>query len=197
VLGTGAVLHRLSKFEILCCTGLEARATNGFDFVPCAGAKSWPTFGCTIPLSREGEAIGRRNKNGLQITVERINNRPELKAKRRTLRQNPTRAEHVLWQAIRMEQCGVKFRRQFSVRRYILDFYCHELKLTIEADGYTHDSPYAKVKDRVRQKDLEEYGIRFLRLRMKIILSNVDKVVMRIKKEIESLRKPTPSRPSP
>jgi very-short-patch-repair endonuclease len=132
-----------------------------------------------------------QNKNELQVTLERINNKLELKAKQRTLRKNPTRAEHVLWQAIRMVLCGVKFHRQFSGGRYILDFYCHELKLAVEADGYTHDSPDAKVKDRVRQKDLEEYGIRFLRFTNEEILSNVDKAVTRIKKEIEKLRKPT------
>lgn len=97
-----------------------------------------------------------------------------------------TRAESVLGQAIRHRQCGVKFRRQFSVGHFILDFYCYELKLAIEADGYTHHSPEAKRRDRDRQTSLEKHRIRFLRFTDEEILSNVENVVKRIQREIET-----------
>lgn len=113
----------------------------------------------------------------------------ELRLKRQQLRKHPTRSESVLWQAIRNRQCGVKFRRQFSIGHFILDFYCHELKLAIEADGYTHESSEAKRRDRDRHTSLEKYGIRFLRFTDGNILSNVEKVVKRIKCEIELLKK--------
>ncbi len=68
-----------------------------------------------------------------------------------------------------------------------MDFYCPELKLAIEADGYTHESPEAKIRDRERQSILEATGIMFLRFTDEEILGNVDKVVERIRDEIGSL----------
>ncbi|MEW6418931.1 MAG: DUF559 domain-containing protein [Nitrospirota bacterium] len=53
----------------------------------------------------------------------------------RKLRKNQTDAEKKLWALLRNRQVsGVKFRRQFSVGRYILDFYCPEYRVGIEAD---------------------------------------------------------------
>ncbi|MCH2232189.1 MAG: DUF559 domain-containing protein [Crocinitomicaceae bacterium] len=53
------------------------------------------------------------------------NNKPELKEKRKELRNNATSAERLLWQALKGKQLqGRKFRRQFSVHNYIMDFYC-------------------------------------------------------------------------
>ena len=43
--------------------------------------------------------------------------------------------ERKLWFYIRRKQLGVKFRRQHSIERYIVDFFCCELKLAIELDG--------------------------------------------------------------
>jgi very-short-patch-repair endonuclease len=54
----------------------------------------------------------------------------------RELRRNQTDAEQLLWGLLRDRRfAGKKFRRQHPVGRYILDFYCHELKLAIELDG--------------------------------------------------------------
>ncbi len=58
------------------------------------------------------------------------------KARRKELRNNPTEAEQKLWQYLKEKQVsGVKFRRQYSVDAYILDFYSPSLKLAIEVDG--------------------------------------------------------------
>ena len=54
------------------------------------------------------------------------------------LRQNATKAEAILWRCLRDRRMGVKFRRQCPVGDYILDFYCHSLKLCIELDGGVH-----------------------------------------------------------
>ena len=119
--------------------------------------------------------------------IDYPNNRPELTEKRRSLRKNPTGSEAMLWQCLRRKQLGVKFRRQFSVDYYIMDFYCHELKLAIEADGYSHELPEARSKDAIRQKFLETRGIRVLRFKDEEILGNVEDVVKRIMVEIERL----------
>nr|MCU0406496.1 DUF559 domain-containing protein [Ignavibacteriaceae bacterium] len=60
--------------------------------------------------------------------------------KRRKLRQNQTEAEKLIWRFIRNRQIlGFKFKRQYSIDHFVIDFYCPELKLAVEADGGTHN----------------------------------------------------------
>jgi very-short-patch-repair endonuclease len=53
------------------------------------------------------------------------------------LRKQQTLAEEILWNYLRTKPFGHKFRRQHPFSIYILDFYCHSLKLAIEVDGST------------------------------------------------------------
>ncbi len=87
----------------------------------------------------------------------------ELKFKRRSLRRNNTKAECVLWQELRNKKVGYLFRRQVSIGRFIVDFYCHELRLIIEVDGPIHEEQ--KEYDTWRELHLRSQGyvvIRFL-----------------------------------
>ena len=64
---------------------------------------------------------------------------PEYLAFVRQLRREQTDAEKLLWYCLRNRQLfGLKFRRQYPVGPYILDFYCHEYKLCVELDGGQH-----------------------------------------------------------
>ncbi|RST54564.1 endonuclease domain-containing protein [Variovorax sp. MHTC-1] len=56
----------------------------------------------------------------------------------RTLRREMTDSERKLWSGLRMEQLGVKFRRQHPLGHYIADFACLEPKLIVELDGSQH-----------------------------------------------------------
>ncbi|MCK5478802.1 MAG: endonuclease domain-containing protein [Methylococcales bacterium] len=57
----------------------------------------------------------------------------------RNLRKNQTDAEQVLWFQLRRKRfLNYKFRRQFPIEPYIVDFICLELKLIIELDGSQH-----------------------------------------------------------
>ncbi len=56
----------------------------------------------------------------------------------RALRAHMTDAEQFIWQALRAEQLGVKFRRQVPMGRYVLDFACLSHFLVIEIDGGQH-----------------------------------------------------------
>jgi cyclase len=67
------------------------------------------------------------------------------------LRNNPTKAESLLWDKLKQKQLGFKFRRQHPVYKYIADFYCHKLKLIIEIDGDYHNETYQKEYDIFRQ----------------------------------------------
>ena len=64
------------------------------------------------------------------------------KGKRRNLRQNQTEAEKLVWRFLRKRQLlETKFKRQFSVDHFVIDFYCPELKLAVELDGASHNEP--------------------------------------------------------
>jgi very-short-patch-repair endonuclease len=69
----------------------------------------------------------------------------------RIFRKNQTNAERKLWLVLRNRQLsGAKFRRQFPIGKYILDFYSPEYKLGIEADGGQHYEEKGRLKDKQR-----------------------------------------------
>lgn len=70
----------------------------------------------------------------------------ELYQRARELRNRSTHAEDILWDYLKTKPNNFKFRRQHPYSIYILDFYCHSLKLVIEVDGGIHDSTQAKAK---------------------------------------------------
>ena len=67
--------------------------------------------------------------------MSQLKNKTYLIKYRKNLREKVTPAEAVLWKYIKSEKLeGIKFRRQYSVNNYILDFYCPKFKLAIELD---------------------------------------------------------------
>ncbi len=113
----------------------------------------------------------------------------------RFLRKNQTDAESKLWSLLRNRQLAkVKFRRQFPIDRYILDFYSPEYKLGIEADGGSHYGDKGKVKDELRTEKLAGYGIQILRFSNLDILNNIEGVYEIILNAVEKMkRNNTPS----
>ncbi|HBL76182.1 MAG: hypothetical protein A2W90_10180 [Bacteroidetes bacterium GWF2_42_66] len=96
--------------------------------------------------------------------MHKYNNHPFLKDFRRDLRNHSTSAEATLWKTLQRKQVGgLKFRRQHSVGKYILDFYCPEMKLAIELDGESHVGHFAEARDRERDEFLNSLGIEVLR----------------------------------
>jgi very-short-patch-repair endonuclease len=115
--------------------------------------------------------------------------RPNIKNCRK-LRCDQTDAENKLWSILRNRQLsGVKFRRQFPVDRYILDFYSSEYKLGIEADGGQHYEDEGIMKDAIRTEVLSGYGIKILRFSDLDILNNLEGVCEEIQKVIEGRKK--------
>lgn len=116
-------------------------------------------------------------------------NKTTEKEKRRTLRKNQTYAEKVLWSQLRNRQLlGVKFRRQYSVDHFVIDFYAPELKLAIESDGSIHELEDQKEYDKARQEYLENFGITFIRITNKELFSNPNKAFERIEEKIKKLK---------
>ncbi len=92
-----------------------------------------------------------------------LNNHPQYKNRRQELRSQPTPAEHHLWQHLRKNRLGVKFRRQHGIHHYIVDFYCPECALVIEVDGEIHTSEDAHQYDQERDNLLKSCGLQVLR----------------------------------
>ncbi len=85
----------------------------------------------------------------------------KLRDRARKLRNNSTLTEVVFWNKIKNKRLGVEFHRQVPINNFIVDFYCHELKLAIEIDGESHKN---KVEyERERQRIIESYGVKFVR----------------------------------
>ena len=112
-------------------------------------------------------------------------NRSSEKDLRRRLRKELTPAEAELWSRLRRGQLrGHRFRRQYSIGPYCVDFYCVQAKLAIEVDGDTHFTPEAKQYDAQRQRYIEAFGIRFLRFTNVDVYDNPDGVVEAIARAI-------------
>jgi very-short-patch-repair endonuclease len=112
----------------------------------------------------------------------KISNILNIKNKRKFLRRNMTSAERIIWDELRKYKLGFKFRRQFSIGHYILDFYCPQKRLAIEIDGEVHQ--FQKEYDHVREVFLEEYNINVLRFENGEIKNNIQKVLSEIKNHL-------------
>ncbi len=95
----------------------------------------------------------------------------------RKLRNDLTEAEKHLWYVLRLENLGVKFRRQAVIGRYIVDFVCFEKKLIVEVDGGQHADSQ---RDNVRDQWLAAQGFEILRFWNNDVLGNRDGVLRKI-----------------
>lgn len=144
-----------------------------------------------VPLLRKEVARGGR------ITVTKHFNKASEKAKRRRLRNNATNAEKLLWRHLKGKQLGsLKFRRQYSVDHFVLDFYCPELKLAIEVDGNSHFTTKGIEYDKEREAYISAFGITFVRFLNADIFENVDAVLQVILDKAGELREDHPLTPS-
>ena len=117
-----------------------------------------------------------------KMNKRQINNRPVLKENRKALRKNLTSAEATLWKFLKAKQLeGRKFRRQFSVENYILDFYCPAEKLAIELDGAGHFTSAGYDYDQERTKFLGNHGIKVIRFENVKVFKALESVLEEIK----------------
>ncbi|MGH7590533.1 MAG: endonuclease domain-containing protein [Gemmatimonadales bacterium] len=91
---------------------------------------------------------------------------PVKRAAARQMRSNPTYAEQAAWEILRDRRClGLKFRRQYPVRGFIVDFYCPALRVAIELDGPVRNSDAAQSADAERSTVLSVEQIAVVRIR--------------------------------
>ena len=107
---------------------------------------------------------------------------------RRNLRQNQTEAEKLVWRFLHKRQLlETKFKRQFSVDHFVIDFYCPELKLAVELDGASHNEPEKKKYDIKRENYLKNFDVTFIRIKDEELFGNPNKAFAKIENEIKRL----------
>ncbi len=124
------------------------------------------------------------------MAKERRMNKKENMAERKFLRANGTMEEAMMWNILKNKQvANTRFRRQFSVGTYILDFYSPELKLAIELDGANHFSSEGLEHDFIRDKYLSSLGIKVLRFENYTVLKMQPVVIATIENAIKDLKR--------
>jgi len=118
----------------------------------------------------------------------KIFNRPSENEKRKKLRKEMTKAEAILWSYLKNKQIyGCKIRRQYSVKSFIIDFYCPKIKLAIEVDGPTHLSEEDIAYDKHRQEEIETLGIQFLLFWNNEVYDDLYNALEKIKAKVKEL----------
>ena len=104
-----------------------------------------------------------------------------LKKNAKELRKFSTEAESVLWEILRGEKLGDKFRRQHIINDIIVDFACLSKQLVIEVDGGYHSKPEIQQLDKLKSEILESLGYKVIRFTNEEVLSNTDTTIQIIK----------------
>ncbi len=108
--------------------------------------------------------------------------RPTIFSRAKNLRENMTETEAMLWEKLRNKKLlNYKFRRQHPINNYIVDFYCHKLRLIIEVDGGYHTPIEQKKIDKERSAILEFQDLKVIRFTNKEIIENLLDVIDEIK----------------
>lgn len=103
--------------------------------------------------------------------------------KARSLRKNMTEQERILWQYLRKRSINnFKFRRQYPIGNYIVDFVCLEKRLVIEIDGGQHNQSDNILYDQNRTQYIEKFGYKVIRFWNNEIESNIEGVYEEILK---------------
>lgn len=109
--------------------------------------------------------------------LNRIINSARLRGTRKLLRTHGTSAEAELWKYLSGKKLyGRKFRRQYSIGNYIIDFYCVSEKLAIELDGDPHGDYIQIQKDITRDEYLSRFGIKTIRIENRFVFQDPEYV---------------------
>jgi very-short-patch-repair endonuclease len=116
---------------------------------------------------------------------------PKTLARSKKLRRSQNSAERVMWRALRNRKLlGYKFRRQFPIGHFIVDFCCLETHLIVEIDGVTHAGKEGY--DKWRERHIEKLGFRFLRFQNQTVYRSLNAVVRTIVEECLRCSHPHP-----
>lgn len=107
---------------------------------------------------------------------------------RKKLRKNQTNAEELFWEAVRKKKVlGLRFKRQYGIGPYILDFFVAKKNLAIEIDGKIHEKEEVFIKDRNKDAFLSDNGISVLRIKNELVEQNLEKVILELKAHLQRI----------
>ena len=103
---------------------------------------------------------------------------PEVTRRDQEMRKRKTPAEELLWRHLQAKRFyGSKWRQQYPVDGYILDFYCPRSHLAVELDGSQHELPDNRTYDEIRTELLQTRGMRVLRFTNARVLTDTSLVL--------------------
>src|SRR5262249_5061503 len=130
------------------------------------------------PLSLTGEGTRRSMRH---LTAYRSR-----KWNARTLRQNETSAESILWSYLRNRRlANFKFRRQFPIGPFVVDFFCLQAGLIVELDGRQH--AFSQDSDHNRTFFLQQCGFEIQRFSNSTVFNDREKVCQSILERVQTL----------
>jgi len=141
------------------------------------------------PPGRGARGEGRTSKIALQ---------PDMLDFARTLRREQTDAEILLWYLIRGRRLsGLRFRRQYPLPPYVLDFYCDELSMAVELDGGQHNADSEVARDQRRDQFIRARGIEVVRYWNHDVLLKTEEVLEDLLRRASLKLRPSPLTPLP
>jgi very-short-patch-repair endonuclease len=141
-----------------------------------------------LPPPARGRSTRAARREGVPPLPE-FNRTEEKTARARQLRREGTQVEMRLWSKLRGGRLdGLSFRRQHPAGAYVLDFYCPQLRLSIELDGSQHSEAKHLARDEKRSVWLRACGVTELRFWNNDVTQNLDGVLEAIKATANELR---------
>ena len=172
----GALCPKLDDYPIFFATMQQPSKDSSGDKIFVKNSDNLPS-----PFGRG--AGGEGGVGGDSVSEKSINPplTEDIKTYARQMRHQATDAESFLWSQLRDRRLNnAKFRRQHPLERFILDFYCHELKIAIELDGGQHAEEKSQARDSQRDAFLAVRGIKTLRYWNNDVLNNSESVLQDI-----------------
>lgn len=178
LVGTHAVLEEKVQFKNLGLAIIDEQHRFGV----AQRSKLWQKGGPPpSPPQGRGVEIHKKYETARPSTYKLFKQLQE-ERKRST-----TEAEEILWQQLRANTLGFKFRRQHIIDEFIVDFVCLPKRLIVEVDGGYHDIPEQKEADELRTLILTELGYKVIRFKNEEVIGSVDTVIVKIEHELKSL----------
>ncbi len=104
------------------------------------------------------------------------------------MRKEPTPSEKILWDELRNQKIGYKFRRQHLIDDFIVDFVCLSKRLVVEVDGEYHETAKQIELDKQRTSRINDAGFKVVRFTNKQVINSVSQVLKQIENELEKLK---------
>lgn len=120
---------------------------------------------------------------------------PKLKERAKELRKAGILHEALLWNQLKRKNFkGLDFDRQKIIGNHIVDFFCAEKAVVIEADGASHIG--REDEDAQRDAYLTALGLTVIRVAAKDILQNMEGVLSYLRNHEALAEEKEPPRPS-